>query len=112
MSPTRTLSIDAATMAQQLKSIFGADRVKTDASTLAAYSEDMSESPQKKPDVVVMAKTREEIVALVKWANTTRVPIVPAMARTNLGGLALAEEGGVILDLTWMNRILEINTTE
>lgn len=99
-------------LAEKLVRIIPAERILTDDSTLAQYASDMTEAPPSPPDAVVKAHTREEIVALVKFANENRVPLIPAVARTNLGGLCIPERGGIIVDLTDMRRILEVNENE
>jgi len=72
----------------------------------------MTESEPSTPDFVVKPDTVEEIQAIVKLANAERVPITPVVANTNVGGLAIPVEGGIVMDLKGMNRILEVNATE
>lgn len=87
----------------------GKGKVFTDEATLLEYSEDMTEIPGALPDVVVKAVSVEEIQYVLRIANQHRIPVVPRVANTNLGGLAIPEWGGIVLDLSNMNRILEVN---
>ncbi|MCP4599893.1 MAG: FAD-binding oxidoreductase [Proteobacteria bacterium] len=85
------------------------NRLMADEKTLAFYSRDMTENPSGRPDLVIKLHTSEEAEAVVRLAGAHRVPLIPRIAGTNLGGLSLAPQGGAILDLTEMNRILEID---
>jgi len=89
-----------------------ADRLRIDAPTLAEYSRDMTENPPGRAELVAFVETHDELVSLVKIAARHRVPLTPRIANTNLGGLSLPTSGGVVIDLTRMNRILAINETD
>ena len=54
-------------------------------------------------------QSTEEVVAIVKLANETRLPIVGRGAGTGLSGGAIARAGGIIISFARMNRILEID---
>lgn len=62
------------------------------------------------PDAVVFPGSAEEIAAIVRLANKHRFPVVPRGAGTGRSGGSVPIEGGVVLVLTRLNRILEINT--
>ncbi|RUL89692.1 FAD-binding oxidoreductase [Tautonia sociabilis] len=64
------------------------------------------------PDVVVFPTSTEQVVAVVRLCNTYDVPFVPRGAGTSLAGGTLAVGGGVMICLTRMKRILEINTRD
>jgi glycolate oxidase len=93
---------------EKIEKIVGKENVKTDLVDRVCYSRDMS-IHQGIPDSVVFAKSKEEIIAIVKLANETAFPIVPRGSGTSLTGAALPCLGGIALDLTRMNRIKEIN---
>jgi glycolate oxidase len=61
---------------------------------------------------VVEAQTAEDVVALMRWAHAHGAPVVPRGAGTGLSGGANAVEGGIVLDLLGMNRIVEINPVD
>ncbi|MBM3139727.1 MAG: FAD-binding protein [Chloroflexi bacterium] len=61
------------------------------------------------PDVVVFPNTAEEVSAVVAIAARHGLPVVPRGSGTGLAGGALAVRGGVLVVLTRMNRILEID---
>jgi glycolate oxidase len=64
------------------------------------------------PDVVVFPTSTEQVVEVVRLCNKFDVPFVPRGAGTSLAGGTLAVGGGVMICLTKMKRILEINTRD
>ncbi len=92
--------------------ILGPGRVIADEEGLEPYSYDLTEADPSMPDAVCFPENTDEIVKIVKAANGHKCPLVPAVARTNLGGLTIPEKGGVVVDLTRMRRIHEVNTDE
>ena len=61
------------------------------------------------PDLVVFPGSAEEISGIVKLANQHRFPVVPRGAGTGRAGGSVPVRGGVVLVMTRLNRILEIN---
>ncbi len=61
------------------------------------------------PTVVVLPRTTEEVSGVVKTAGTHGVPVVARGAGTGLSGGAIAEHGGIVVALTRMTGILEID---
>ncbi len=59
---------------------------------------------------LVFAKSTEEVSKLLQYAHANRVPVTPRGAGTNLVGSTVPVDGGIILDLSQMNRILELDT--
>ena len=61
------------------------------------------------PNVVVLPRTTEEVSAVVKLCAQHQLPIIPRGAGTSLSGTVLAVTGGVMIALTRMTKILEID---
>src|SRR5574341_2448818 len=61
------------------------------------------------PSAVVFPTTTEQVVALVKLANKYGLPFVARGAGTGLSGRSLALDGGIIIEMCRMNKILEID---
>jgi FAD/FMN-containing dehydrogenase len=97
---------------QILVDLLGAERVLSAPEALAPYREDFTEIDPCEPDLVALVTTTEEVQAILREANARRVPVTARVYGTNIGGLALATEGGVILDLTRMDRIHEVNVED
>lgn len=59
------------------------------------------------PEVLIEATTTEAIAAIIKLCYENSVPVIPRGAGTGLTGAAVAMDGGVMIDLSKMNKILE-----
>jgi glycolate oxidase len=92
-----------------LRTRLGPDRVRTDDATRASYGRDTTENLESAPDAVVDVRDLDELRDVVRLAAAARVPLVPRVAGTNLGGLAIPSRGGWVLDLAAMNRIVELD---
>ena len=88
--------------------IVGESNVKTDLIERLCYSRDLSVH-EAVPDVIVFAKTAEEISKVMSLANRQKIPVTPRGSGTSSVGGALAAKGGILLDLSRMNNILEID---
>lgn len=60
-------------------------------------------------EAIIFARSTEEVSAILKFANENRIPITPRGAGTNLVGSTIPVDGGIILDLSLMNRVLELD---
>lgn len=96
-------------MKDWLSQIVGADNVISDPNDLVRYASDFTECEPAMPDVVVFASEVEQVQAIVRRANEDRVPVTARVYGTNVGGLCIPSCGGIVLDLTRMNRIIEVN---
>ena len=91
-----------------LQAALGADRVRHRAEDLIVYEYDAS-IDRAVPDAVVLPETTEQVAAAVRIASEHGVPVVPRGSGTGFAGGALAVEGGVLVALTGMNKIREID---
>ena len=76
-----------------------------------AYAQDASNSRNiyNIPDAVVFVKSTEEVVDVIKKAQKFNIPVICRGAGTNTVGACRVEHGGIILNFSKMNKILEIN---
>ena len=95
-----------------LTAVVGADNVLHHRNELLVYECDGYVIEKSIPDVVVFPTTTEHVVEIVKLCKKHDVPFVPRGAGTSLAGGTLAVGGGVMVCLTRMKRILEINTRD
>ncbi len=99
-------------MREFLEELLGAENVYHQPEQLAEYREDFTEIEPVEPGLVAFATTVEQIQAIVKEAGQTQTPVTARVAGTNIGGLALPAEGGLVLDLTRMNQIIEVDADD
>jgi len=92
------------------EAIVGAENVKDDPAILQEYSRDQSFVPASLPDLVVFPGTADEVQEMVRLANRTSTPLVPLSSGLNFQGAAVPARGGVVLNLSRMNKILSIDT--
>jgi FAD/FMN-containing dehydrogenase len=92
----------------ELRRVVGADAVRDEAATLEDYAHDMTEATPSRPDAVVEIADLPALQAVVRLAADARIPLVPRVAGTNLGGLTIPARGGWVLDLRRMNRIVAL----
>ena len=64
------------------------------------------------PDVVVFPHSNEEVASIVRVCHLARVPVIAFGVGTSLEGHVAALYGGVCVDLSQMNRVLEINAED
>jgi glycolate oxidase len=98
-----------AAILKELIDIVGEDYVMDDSASLFVYSGDMTENIPHQPEFVVAPITVDEIQKIILLANREKIPVVPIVSGSNLGGLTIPLEGGIIVDLKRMNKILEVN---
>src|SRR5438034_3894626 len=94
---------------ERLRHVVGADAILTSPSDLVVYECDGFTIEKNKPDVVVFPTTTEQVVGIVQACNAANVPFLPRGAGTSLAGGCLPVGGGVMIVLTRMKRILEVN---
>jgi len=93
-----------------LKSIVGSKNIFTEPATLEKYSRDPSFTPARKPNYVVKPKTLEEVQGIVRFANEQLMPVIPYSSGTNFHGGAVPNHGGILVDLSPMNKMSELDT--
>jgi len=78
-------------------------------SELDRHGGDFSMHPPRRPDAVVFATTVREVSAVLSVANELRVPVVPFGAGTSLEGHVIPVRGGISLDLSRLDRIVDVS---
>ena len=77
------------------------------------YAQDSTNSrlEHKLPDAVVFVETIEEIQKVLRYANEHKIPIICRGAGTNMVGACVCDFGGIVLNFSRMNKILDFNPT-
>lgn len=96
---------------RQLQGIVGARNVLWNAVDLAVYEYDAGLG-KGRPLAVVFTQSTEQVAAVVRFLYDEDVPYVARGAGTNLSGGTVPVDGGVVIELSRMNRILEIDTED
>ena len=102
----------SARLLADLIAVMGSENVLHHHDELLVYECDGYVINKNVPDVVVFPNSTAQVVEVVKLCNRYDVPFVPRGAGTSLAGGTLAIGGGVMICLTRMKRILEINTRD
>ncbi len=94
---------------ENLRGLVAADRVLTGDAISEEHSHDELGGIRRMPDVLVRAMSTEEVAAVMKYADEHLLPVVVRGSGTGLVGSAVALEGGIMLETTGMNNILELD---
>lgn len=108
-TPSLILPDRSRAVASDLRAVLGSDKVKDDEPTRTAYAVDAS-IYRMIPTAVVSAETEDDIAVTMAYAVNRGIPLTPRAAGTNLTGSAIGS--GIILDVSRMNRVLELNRDE
>ena len=92
-----------------LDSVEGSGQISTKIDELDIASRDETEDLSFLPDVVVFPDTTAEISEVMKVASKYKIPVTPRGGGTGLSGGAIPVKAGIVIDLSKMNRILEID---
>jgi glycolate oxidase len=92
---------------KSLIDIVGEENLTDSLIDLIAYSYDASEHKHR-PDVAIWPQDTQQVSAILKLANEHKIPVIPRGAGTGLSGMVVPKQGGVILDMLRMDKILEI----
>ena len=95
----------------QLKSILKSDNVLTSLEERYCYAQDSTNTRKKSPlpEAVVFVETIEDVQKVLKLANRCKIPVVSRGAGTNMVGACTPTKGGIILNFSKMNKILDFN---
>jgi glycolate dehydrogenase FAD-linked subunit len=105
------MSLDRAVIAELVR-IVGAEHVRDGRGDVEPYSRDATPVFRGVPDVVVWPENAQEIADILRLATERRIPVIPRGAGSNLSAATVPLTGGIVLVLTRMNRILEVNPEE
>src|SRR5215510_9589129 len=105
----RSPQIDATVA--ELKKLYG-DRVSTAHAVREQHGKDISYHEAHLPDAVVFAESVEEVQQIVQLCARNKTPIIPFGTGTSLEGHISAPNGGISLDVSRMNRILQVNEAD
>ena len=97
-----------AAMLATLRQRFG-ERCSTATAVREQHGRDESTYPVTPPEAVVFCESTEDVAAVVTLCSEHAVPVIPFGVGSSLEGHLLAVQGGVSVDVSRMNRIVQVN---
>jgi len=95
----------------RLRGLLG-ERVSTSPSVLEQHGHGESWHPVQAPDAVCFPHGNEEVAEIVKYCAASATPVIAFGTGTSLEGQVQAVNGGICVDLSEMNQILEVNSED
>ncbi|MDP6565185.1 MAG: FAD-linked oxidase C-terminal domain-containing protein [Alphaproteobacteria bacterium] len=108
-----SLASNSATEAtiEGLRGLLG-ERLSTSMAVREQHGRDESWHPTEAPNAVAFASTTEEVAEIVRRCRASGTPVIPFGAGTSIEGQLQAVRGGVCIDLSGMDQILEVNAED
>jgi glycolate oxidase len=97
---------------RELVEIAGADAVIADEDGRRAYETDAFTAYKRMPLAVVLPATTDAVAAVLSYCHRAGIKVIPRGAGTSLCGGALPSEDAIVIGVSRMNRVLEINTAD
>ncbi|WP_442599778.1 FAD-binding oxidoreductase [Neobacillus sp. D3-1R] len=95
-------------LALELSQLISADRITTNQTILEQHSKDESYHTPVLPDIVVFPENKEEVSKIMKFAYENDIPVIAFGRGSSLEGHVIPYKGGISLDTSLMNNILEV----
>jgi FAD/FMN-containing dehydrogenase len=92
-----------------LVKLVGSENFTDDPKVLQAYSTDFSLASPGAPNYVVKPTKTKQVQQVIKLANEHSIPVVPVSSSAHFYGTTIPKQGGIVLDLTRMNQVFEID---
>ena len=103
--------VDAGVL-RQLRAIVGHAQVLSEPGEVEPYARDATALFHARPEAVVRPSTVDEVAAILKLATAKTIPVTPRGAGSNLAAATVPEHGGIVLCLTRMDQLREVNPEE
>lgn len=103
--------LNAQRAVSELRDLLG-DRCSTSAYDIESHAHDESFHPPAPPDAVAFPESNEEVAAVIGICRKLRVPVIPFGAGTAVEGHVQAIKGGISVDLSRMDRILDVQAED
>jgi glycolate dehydrogenase FAD-linked subunit len=101
--------VSVAAVIKQLEGIVGRDRLVTHGDALATYESDGLLQYKRRPGAVVLPDSTDEVARIVRVCHAAGVPWVARGSGTGLSGGALPVEDGILIAMSRMRTIREID---
>ena len=104
--------MDLEKVAREIAAIVGKGSIQTHPAERLVYECDGLTFHRNPPDIVVYPSTAEQVQGVAQIAYDNDVPYLPRGAGTSLSGGAIPISGGILLQMSRLNRILEVNEVD
>jgi len=104
--------MSASDLVAKLSALLGSEVVRGDAVSLQAYSRDATPMFEGLAEVIVAPRNTSEVSKIVKFAHDTKTPIIARGAGSNLCAATVPLNGGIVMSMTNMNKVLEVSKSE
>jgi len=91
-----------------LRDVIGGGKVSVQETDKQTHAHDESFHAAHAPDAVVWPESTAEVSAVLRWANANRVPVTAWGGGSSLEGNPIPVRGGIVLDMTRMDRVVEV----
>lgn len=98
------------TSLKKLKGSLGEEWVSDDPFVLTCYWRDFTHTVGRKPNIVVLPESTEDIQAVLRIAKEHLLPVITMTTGFNHGGCCIPRRGGILIDLKRMNKVLEVDS--
>lgn len=109
LPPDQTILDRRSTIVADLVDLLGSDAIVSAENELVPFETDGFIAVRNLPLAVALPKTTAEVAALLKYCARYSIPVVPRGAGTSLSGGAIPQPDAIVIALTRMNRIVEID---
>ncbi|PAM96104.1 2-hydroxy-acid oxidase, partial [Flavobacterium sp. IR1] len=97
---------------KELSKLLTEEQVTTNQTMREQHSRDESYHIPSLPDMVIFPKRTEDVQKVINYANTYEIPVVPFGLGSSLEGNAIPYKGGISLDMSLMNQVLEVRPND
>ena len=91
----------------ELQDALGEEWATSDDAVLTGYGRDFTQAVGKKPNIVALPGSTEDVQLVMKLANKYGMPVVPFSTGFNHAGLTLPRTGGILLDLKRIKKMID-----
>ncbi|WP_337266190.1 FAD-linked oxidase C-terminal domain-containing protein [Oryzifoliimicrobium ureilyticus] len=109
LPPRQTVLSRRQQIVDDLSNLLGPECLVHDERGLVPFETDAFVACRRLPLAVALPRTTQEVSAVLKYCHERSIPIVPRGAGTSLSGGAIPQEDALVVGLSKMNRILEID---
>ena len=110
-APDRSVIARRDAIVSDLAALIGAEQIIGDEVGRRAFETDALTAYRRMPLAVALPRTTEEVSKLLKYCHENQLRVVPRGAGTSLAGGALPSEDALVIGVSKMNRVLEIDYT-